>query len=122
MADTFKRAGALFRHGTRMAGIDQERWDASMAEQARRREPLRKLQEQWPDVEAFLSRTDGPLRRLGLYDAAMDMGAQLDTGQFLDWLSDRLVSVYKESENVDFVRSLKARSEALKEARHVDDE
>lgn len=97
--------------------IDQARWDASMAEQVRRREPLRKLQEQWPDVEAFLSRTDGPLRRLGLYDAAMDMGAQLDTGQFLDWLSDRLVSVYKESENVDFVRSLKARSEALKNAR-----
>ena len=57
-----------------------------------------------------------------LSDVAMDMGAQLDTGQFLDWLSDRLVSVYKESENVDFVRSLKARSEALKKARHVDDE
>lgn len=100
--------------------IDQTRWDASMAEQSRRREPLRKLQEQWPDVEELLMREDSPMRRLRLYDEAMDMGQTMDTPTFLSWLADRLVHVYKESENVDFVQSLKERNEAMKEARNVD--
>lgn len=99
--------------------IDQEKWDAAMAEQERRREPLAKLKEQWPDVEELLTREDNPLRRLRLYDDAMDMGQTMDTSTFLSWLADRLVHVYKESENVDFVQSLKERNEALKEAHDV---
>lgn len=98
--------------------IDRPRWEASMEEQRRRREPLQKLQEQWPNVEALLQRTDRPLERLGLYDRAMDMGASKDTGEFLDWVADRLVNVYGESGSVDFVLSLRERTEALREARN----
>ncbi len=97
--------------------IDQEKWDAAMAEQARRREPLAKLRGQWNDVEALVGRTDFPLKRLRRYDGAMDMGASKDTVEFLDWVADRLVHVYGESENVDFVLSLRERTEALKDAR-----
>jgi hypothetical protein len=97
--------------------IDQERWDASMAIQAKRRLPLAELVGQWPDVEELVARQDRPLRRLGMYDGAMDMGASMTTGPFLDWIADRLVSIHKESRNVDYVRSLRDRAEALKEAR-----
>lgn len=31
----------------------------------------------------------------------------VDTRKFLDWIADRLVHVYKESENVDFVLKLR---------------
>lgn len=97
--------------------IDQEKWDADMAEQARRREPLAKLKALWPDIEDLVMRTDRPLQRLELYDDAMDMGQTKDTVEFLDWIADRLVHVYGESENVDFVLSLRERTEALKDAR-----
>lgn len=97
--------------------IDQERWDASMAEQARRREPLSKLLDQWGDVEELVGRTDFPLKRLRRYDGAIDMGQSKDTIEFLDWIGDRLVHVHGESENVDFVLSLRERTEALKNAR-----
>jgi len=35
--------------------------------------------------------------------------------EFLNWLADRLVNVYNESENVDFVQKLKAVAEATPE-------
>jgi hypothetical protein len=97
--------------------INQEKWYADMAEQARRREPLAKLKALWPDVEDLVMRTDRPLQRLKLYDDAMDMGQTKDTVEFLDWIADRLVHVHGESENVDFVLSLRERTEALKDAR-----
>ena len=43
---------------------------------------------------------------------AWTMGQTLNTPDFLDWLSDRLVNVYGESENVDFVLSLRERAKA----------
>ena len=46
-----------------------------------------------------------------LLDAQM-MGTGLDTPDFLNWVADRLVHVYGESENVDFVISLRARASA----------
>lgn len=97
--------------------INQEKWDADMAEQARRREPLAKLKALWPDVENLVMRSDRPLQRLKLYDDAVDMGQTKDTVEFLDWIADRLVHVHGESENVDFVLSLRERTEALKDAR-----
>lgn len=96
--------------------IDQDRWDEDMAEQNRRCEPLSKLKDLWPDVEDLVMRTDQPLHRLRLYDRAMDMG-QPDTLEFLTWIADRLVQVHGESENVDFVRSLRERIVALEYAR-----
>jgi hypothetical protein len=44
--------------------------------------------------------------------AAQTMGAQVDTPAFLEWLADRLVHVYKENPNVDFVLSLRSRAAA----------
>jgi hypothetical protein len=40
------------------------------------------------------------------------MGVQLNTPDFLDWIADRLVNVYKESPHVDFVLSLRERANA----------
>lgn len=97
--------------------IDQEKWDAAMATQAARREPLAKLKSQWADVEELVSRDDFPLKRLGHYDSAMDLGPSKGTAEFLGWVADRLVHVYGESENVDFVLSLRERTEALRSAR-----
>ena len=98
--------------------IDQAKWDAAMAEQDRLRKPLAELVRQWTDVEDLVTRTDRPLKRLGQYDDAMDMGASLRTAPFLTWLADRLVKVHGESENVDFVQSLRERTEALDIARN----
>lgn len=47
---------------------------------------------------------------------ALTMGAQLNTPEFLDWLADRLVNVYSENPNIDFVLSLRARAEAGRKA------
>ena len=44
--------------------------------------------------------------------AAQTMGAQVNTPDFLDWVADRLVHVYGESPNVDFVLSLRYRAAA----------
>lgn len=48
--------------------IDQEKWDASMAEQARRREPLAKLKDRWPEVERLVGMDGLPLDRLAAYE------------------------------------------------------
>lgn len=89
-----------------------------MVEQERLRKPLAELARQWADVENLVTRTDRPLARLEQYDDAMDMGASLRTAPFLAWIADRLVQVHGESENVDFVRSLRERTEALDIARN----
>lgn len=47
---------------------------------------------------------------------AQTMGEQLNTPEFLDWLADRLIHVYHESPNIDFVLSLRARAEAGRKA------
>jgi hypothetical protein len=44
------------------------------------------------------------------------MGASLNTPDFLDWVADRMVSVYRESPNVDFVLSLRDRAKSGREA------
>lgn len=38
------------------------------------------------------------------------------TPEFLDWLADRLVMVYNEPSNIDFVRSLRKRAATMREA------
>lgn len=93
--------------------IDQDLWDRDMAEQARRREPLAKLADLWPEIEDLVSRDDTPLSRLSRYDLAMSQGATMNTPDFLTWLANRLVQVYGESEHTDFVQSLRERTAAL---------
>lgn len=44
--------------------------------------------------------------------AAQTMGTELNTPDFLDWIAARLVNVYGESPNVDFVISLRSRAAA----------
>lgn len=41
---------------------------------------------------------------------AQTFGASVNTPDFLDWLADRLVNIYNESPNVDFVISLRERA------------
>lgn len=102
--------------------IDQELWDQAMTEQARLREPLALLRTKWEEVSDLVTRHDAPLTRLREYDNAMDMGASKNTEDFLTWVADRLVNVYKESESVDFVLSLRERTAALAWARDEDRE
>lgn len=47
---------------------------------------------------------------------ALTMGTQVNTPDFLDWIAARLVNVYGENPNVDFVLSLKERAEASRAA------
>lgn len=55
-----------------------------------------------------------------LYAAAPDllmcqtMGSDLNTPNFLDWIADRLINVYGENPNVDFVLSLRSRAKAAR--------
>lgn len=44
--------------------------------------------------------------------AAWTMGSQADTPTMLDWVADRLVHVYGESPNIDFVLTLRERAAA----------
>lgn len=44
--------------------------------------------------------------------SAQTMGSQVNTPDFLDWIADRLVYVYKESPHIDFVLSLRERAKA----------
>ena len=97
--------------------IDQSIWNKAMTEQNRRREPLAQLASQWNTVEELLGRDDKPLKRVDMYDDAMDQEASLTTGPFLKWVADRLVKVYGENAQVDFVLSLRERTEALQKAR-----
>lgn len=48
--------------------------------------------------------------------ACQTMGAQANTPDFLDWVADRLVFVYGENPNVDFVLSLRERAKAGRDA------
>ena len=48
--------------------------------------------------------------------AAQTMGAQVNTPDFLDWMAERLVHVYGESPNIDFVLSLRDRAAAGRKA------
>lgn len=95
--------------------IDFDKWNEDLLLQAKRREPLAKLASEWEEVEELLSREDAPLSRLSKYDDAMGMGHP-ETEQFLEWIASRLISVYGESENVDFVQSLRQRAKLLGEA------
>lgn len=63
-----------------------------------------------------------------LIAAAPDLLAALQDGdgaQFYEWLADRLVNVYGENDNVDFVRALRRKAEkqkaAVERALHGDD-
>ena len=48
--------------------------------------------------------------------AALTMGAELNTPDFLDWIAARLVNVHSENPNVDYVRSLHVRAAAARAA------
>lgn len=44
-------------------------------------------------------------------------GIQLDLPEFLEWIADRLVNVYKESPNVDFVHACRNFVDKLRQAK-----
>ena len=44
--------------------------------------------------------------------ACQTMGAEVNTPDFLDWIADRLVNVYQERPEVDYVLSLRERAKA----------
>ena len=41
---------------------------------------------------------------------AQTMGQSLNTPDFLDWIADRMVNVYGENPNIDFIHSLRERA------------
>lgn len=43
---------------------------------------------------------------------AQTMGVEVNTPDFLDWMAERLIHVYGESPNIDFVLSLRERAKA----------
>lgn len=47
----------------------------------------------------------------------LTMGATMQTPEFLEWLADRLVTVYGEDPGVDFVLSLRDRAGQMRAAR-----
>lgn len=53
--------------------------------------------------------------------AALEMGSVLDTPSMIEWAADRLVLVYGENENADFIQSMRNRAAvcraAMKKAR-----
>lgn len=44
----------------------------------------------------------------------INMGSNCSTPDMIDWVADRLVNIYGESPNVDFVLSLRNRAKALR--------
>ena len=46
-------------------------------------------------------------------------GVQVDLPSLLDWLADRLVHVYGESPNIDFIQTAKERAKRLRLAMDV---
>lgn len=44
----------------------------------------------------------------------LERGAQVNLPDFLDWLADRLVNIYQENPNVDFVLSCRSRAKHLR--------
>jgi hypothetical protein len=97
--------------------IDMDKWDEAVREEDEKRADLAKLHERWPELQRLVNIEGKPLERLRMYDFAVDHGQSLNTLEFLDWIAGRLVEVYGESENVDFVLSLKERANLLRNAR-----
>lgn len=56
-----------------------------------------------PQTEAIAELVDG-----------LERGAQVNLPDFLDWMADRLVNIYQENPNVDFVLSCRARAKHLR--------
>ena len=50
------------------------------------------------------------------YHAACTQGAELDLPGFLEWLADRMVNVYGESWNVDYVLTCRDKAEKIRSA------
>lgn len=45
---------------------------------------------------------------------SLTMGQTMQTPEFLHWIADRLVYVHGERENLDFIRSLRERADAMR--------
>lgn len=103
--------------------IDREKWDAAMAEQARRREPLARLRDAWPVVEDLVTRTDAPLERLREYDAAVDREWNVDAGGRLEPTPDMLNGLAADDAPDETQRSMLSElAELLEFARDTDRE
>lgn len=63
----------------------------------------------WPKALAILLAAPDML-------AALDDESHVSTAWMLDWVADRMVNVYGESENVDFVQSIRKRASLCRAA------
>lgn len=57
---------------------------------------------------------------LAAYNTALrkvlEMGTQLNLSKFLNWIAERLIKVYRENPNIDYIISLRERAMAAEEA------
>lgn len=85
--------------------INQEKWDASMAEQERRRRPLAKLKRRWSEVEQLLDREDNPMARLKAFEHIdpMNMSTALDG-------AERVVRAHDEDNNWELLQEIASQS------------
>ena len=74
--------------------INQEKWDADMVEQAKRREPLSKLKARWPEVEELVGRNDRPLDKLRAMEGIHHMGVATTLAN-----AERVVRAHDEDNN-----------------------
>lgn len=54
--------------------------------------------------------------RIARLEAAINAGVEVNVPELMEWVADRLVSVYGESPHVDYVLSLRERASNLRDA------
>lgn len=94
--------------------INQDKWDAAMAEQDRRREPLAKLKARWPEVEELVNRNDRPLDRL----RAMEVVDHLNVATTLS-NAERVVRAHDEDNNWHLLMDIVSSSKDMLEVQHT---
>lgn len=97
--------------------INQEKWDADMAEQARRREPLSKLKARWSEVEVLLARNDKPMLKL----QAMERIHHLSVATTLS-NAERVVRAHDEDNNRYLLQSIVSDNADMLEVQRALDE
>ena len=97
--------------------INQEKWNADMLEQARRREPLSKLKARWSEVEVLLARNDKPMLKL----QAMERIHHLSVATTLS-NAERVVRAHDEDNNRYLLQSIVSDNADMLEVQRALDE
>jgi beta-xylosidase len=66
------------------------------------------------DIAAAADVLESRDRTIAELVAAIDGGVQVSTPELMEWIADRMVFVYNESPNVDYVQSLRSRAQKLR--------